>query len=138
MLASVGIFALVSYSVGQRQREFGIRAALGARAGAIVMLAVRQGVTLTAIGIGLGLLVSFGLTRFMAGLLVGVAPTDPVVFAVIVLILGAVALAACVLPSRRAATVDPLTDSTMQSSVGNKSLRFMVTSSSQLNLAVCW
>ena len=70
-LPSVGIFALVSYSVGQRQREFGIRAALGARAGTIVMLAVRQGVRLTAIGIGLGLLISFGLTRFMAGLPVG-------------------------------------------------------------------
>ena len=109
LLASVGIFALVSYSVGQRQREFGIRAALGARAGTIVMLAVRQGVRLTAIGIGLGLLISFGLTRFLAGLLVGVEPTDPVVFAAIVLILAVVALAACLLPSRRAATVDPLT-----------------------------
>ncbi len=108
LLASVGIFALVSYSVSQRQQEFGIRAALGAQAGDIVMLAVRQGITLTAIGIGLGLLVSFGLTRFMAGLLVGVGPTDPVVFATIVLILGAVALAACLMPSRRAATVDPL------------------------------
>ncbi len=108
LLASVGIFALVSYSVSQRQQEFGIRAALGAQAGDIVMLAVRQGITLTAIGIGLGLLVSFGLTRFMAGLLVDVGPTDPVVFATIVLILGAVALAACLMPSRRAATVDPL------------------------------
>ncbi len=108
LLAAVGIFALVSYSVGQRQQEFGIRAALGARAGDIVRLAIRQGITLTVAGIGLGLLVSFALTRFMAGLLVGVGPTDPAVFATIVLVLAVVALVACLLPCRRAATADPL------------------------------
>ena len=109
VLAAVGIFALVSYSVSQRQQEFGIRTALGAQARDIVLLAVRQGFVLTGLGIVVGIGVSLALTRFMAGLLVGVSATDPVVFAAIVAMLGGVALVACLMPSRRAATVDPLT-----------------------------
>ena len=94
LLAAVGLFALVSFSVGQRQQEFGIRAALGAQTGDIVILAVRQAVTLTVVGVGLGLLLSLGVTRFMADLLVGVGPSDPAVLVTVVLIFGAVALGA--------------------------------------------
>ena len=108
ILAAVGIFGVMSYSVTERTREIGIRMALGARAGDVVKVIVRQGMILAVIGIVFGLAASFALTPLMQSLLFGVSPTDPVTFIVLAFLLAAVALAACHLPARRAARVDPM------------------------------
>ncbi len=108
ILAGVGIYGVLSYSVTQRTREVGIRVALGATRGDVLRLIVRQGMLLTAIGLAIGLAASFALTRLMTGLLYGVSATDPMTFAVIVLLLIAVALLACWIPARRATKVDPM------------------------------
>ena len=107
-LAAVGLFALVSFSVSQRRREFGIRSALGAQTTEVVLLVVRRGLMLTALGIVSGIAVSLALTRFMSALLLGVSPMDPAVFTAITALLTAVALLACLIPARRALRVDPL------------------------------
>jgi len=108
VLASVGLYAVMSSLVAQRTREIGIRVALGARGVDVVSLVVRQGAILTLIGIGLGLIAAFALTRTMTSLLFGVSATEPIVFIVIPLILAAVALVACLVPARRAVRVDPM------------------------------
>jgi putative ABC transport system permease protein len=108
ILAAVGIFGVMSYAVTERTREIGIRMALGARAGDVVKVIVRQGMRLALIGIVLGLAASFALAPLMQSLLFGVSPTDPVTFIVLAFLLAAVALAACHLPARRAAKVDPM------------------------------
>ena len=108
LLAAVGLYGVVAHSVSQRMREFGIRAALGATAADIIRLAVGKGVTLTAIGLVLGILGAAGMTPFVTGFLIDVDPTDPVVFAVTGLLLSSVALLACFVPSLRAAAVDPV------------------------------
>ena len=108
LLAAVGLWGVVSYSVAQRMHEFGIRTALGATGTDITRLAIARGTTLTAVGLAFGCLAALGVTPFMAPALVGVHPRDPVVFAATGLLLAAVTLLACLAPSRRAASADPL------------------------------
>ncbi len=106
-LASVGLYGVLSYSVSQRRREFGVRAALGASRRRLVMLVMREGLTLTTIGITLGLAGAAALTRLMQTALFGITPLDPPSFALAASLLLAVALAACLIPGARAASVDP-------------------------------
>ncbi|MGA2135173.1 MAG: ABC transporter permease [Bryobacteraceae bacterium] len=107
LLAAVGVYGVVSYLVTQSTHDLGVRVALGAQSGHIVGLVVKQGMTLGAAGIGGGIIGAIALTRVMASLLFGVSATDFLTFGVVVAILGAVVLAATIIPARRAATVDP-------------------------------
>jgi putative ABC transport system permease protein len=108
ILAAVGIYGVMSYSITQRTREIGIRMALGAQRRDVLKLAVGQGLPLILIGVLIGLAVSFLLTRVMASLLFGVSATDPITFIAISLILIGVALLASYIPAVRATRVDPL------------------------------
>ena len=108
LLASVGIYGVISYSVAGRSHEFGIRMALGAEQADILKLVVGQGFKLTFLGVGTGILGALALTRFVSSLLYGVKPTDPLTFLFVSLILSAVALIASYIPARRAVRVDPV------------------------------
>jgi predicted permease len=108
VLASVGIYGIVSYSVGQRTHEIGIRMALGAPRGHVLKLILRNGVALAITGITIGIGGALVLTRFLKTLLFGIAPTDSSTFVVVSIALFVVAVAACVIPARRATKVDPL------------------------------
>ena len=98
----------ISYIVGERTRDIGIRLALGAQRGKIMAMVLRQGLVLAMAGAGVGLVGSVIVSHLMAGLLYGVSPTDLLTFAGVTLVLTAVALAACYIPARRAMRVDPL------------------------------
>jgi len=108
-LASIGIYGVMAYAIGQRSQEFSIRMALGAEPRDILLLAFRPGVVLTCIGITVGLLGALGSARLMSSLLYGVAPYDPVTFGAVVAVLASVALAACGIPARRAIRIAPAT-----------------------------
>ena len=107
-LAAVGIYSVISYSVTQRTQEVGVRMALGARPGDVIRLILKQGLTLTLIGVAAGVLGAIAAARVMSGLLYGVTATDPATFAAISLLLVMVAMMACYLPARRAARVEPM------------------------------
>jgi putative ABC transport system permease protein len=108
VLAVVGVYGVVSYSVAQRTREIGIRMALGADRGRVRAMVLRQGMGATVIGIGIGLVGAVAPTRVMGAMLYGTSPTDPVTFGLVTLVLAATALAACLIPARRATNVDPI------------------------------
>jgi predicted permease len=107
-IATVGIYGVVSYSVARRTKEFGLRMVLGAQSGDVLRLVLKQGAGMIAIGVAFGLVLALFLTRLMASLLFGVAPTDLATFASVTAVLFGVALAACYIPARRATRVDPI------------------------------
>jgi putative ABC transport system permease protein len=107
-LASVGIYGVVSYLVGQRRQEIGVRMALGAGRLDVLCMVLGDGARMTLAGIGIGIVAALILTRSMASMLFGVQPTDPLTFAVVAVFLSGVALLACYVPARRASRVDPI------------------------------
>jgi predicted permease len=108
IIGAVGLYGVIAYSVSQRTREIGIRVALGAERKHVLRLVLNEGMLVILAGLAAGLAASLILTRFLASLLFGVSPTDPLTFAAVALLLAAVALAACYVPARRAMRVDPM------------------------------
>ena len=108
ILAVVGVYGVLSYSVNQQTREIGIRMAMGAQTGRILSLVVGQGMQLAIAGLTLGILIAFAATRVLSSLLFGVSAHDPLIFGGVSLVLAIAAILACYIPARRATRVDPL------------------------------
>jgi putative ABC transport system permease protein len=108
VLAAVGIYGVMAYTVGRRTQEIGIRVALGAQRGQVLAMVLRQTLTLAGTGVAIGLVAAWAATRLMRTLLYGVEPGDPVILGAVALVLVGVALAAGYVPGRRAARIDPL------------------------------
>jgi predicted permease len=108
VLAAMGLYSVIAYTVAQRRLELGIRMALGASAGDVLALVLREGMLLVAFGEGIGLVAAFVTTRFLSGLLFGITPTDPLTFVSISIVLTATAFLACYIPARRATRVNPM------------------------------
>jgi len=108
VMASVGLYAVMAQATGSRTQEIGVRMALGANAGNILMLVMRRGLWQIAGGLTLGIAAAYPMARVMATLPIGVSPNDPVVFFAVAAILAGVGLFACWLPARRAASLDPV------------------------------
>jgi putative ABC transport system permease protein len=108
ILAAIGIYGVIAYSVTQRVKEIGVRMALGAQSHDVIKLIISQGMKPALRGVVIGVGSALALTRWMKGFLFGVSATDPMTFATIALLLSAVALLACWIPARRATKVDPL------------------------------
>ena len=106
-LAMAGVYGVVAYTVGQRANEIGLRMALGARTGDVLRLILRQGMVLTGIGLGVGLVAAAAATRLVASMLFEVKASDPATYFGVAALLGVVSLAASYIPARRAARVDP-------------------------------
>jgi predicted permease len=108
LLSTLGIYGVISYVVGQRTREIGIRIALGAQQGSVLRLMLGEGMKMALVGIVVGVVAAVGLTRLMAQVIYGVSATDPMTFGLVVIVLTTVALAACYVPARRAMRIDPV------------------------------
>jgi predicted permease len=108
LLSSIGIYGVISYVVGQRTHEIGVRMALGAQRAHVLEMILKQGLGMTAIGVAIGLAAAVALTRMMSQLIYGISATDPITFAGVVIVMLFVALAACYIPARRAMHVDPV------------------------------
>jgi predicted permease len=108
ILAAIGLYGVITYTVAQRTNEIGIRMALGAESGMVLRMVLRQGIVLALVGVGIGLIAALALTRVMRSMLFGVTSSDPLTFLIVPLVLVLVALAACYIPARRAMRVDPM------------------------------
>jgi ABC-type antimicrobial peptide transport system permease subunit len=108
LLAGIGIYGVLSYLVGQRTREIGVRMALGAQRFDVLRMVITDGARMTLAGTAIGLVSALGLARLMSNMLFGVRPSDPITFGVVALFLSGTALFACYLPARRAMRVDPM------------------------------
>jgi len=108
VLAAIGLYGLIAYSVEQRTQEIGIRVALGASGGDMLRMVMRRGLLLAGIGLAAGLAAAFGLTRLIASMLFGVKANDPIAFGTVVVTLAAVAWIAIYIPARRATRIDPM------------------------------
>lgn len=107
LLASLGLYSVMAHAVGQRTQEIGIRMALGGTRRDVLKLVAGQGLRPLAVGMAVGLLAAFALTRVLRAILEGVSPADPLTFAMVVVVLAAAGAAGCAIPARRALTVDP-------------------------------
>jgi ABC-type antimicrobial peptide transport system permease subunit len=107
-LSAVGIYGVISYLTGQRTHEIGIRVALGASASDVLRMILGEGMRITLIGVGIGLVAALGLTRLITKIIYGVSASDPLTFVGVAVLLTAVALLACYIPARRAMRVDPI------------------------------
>ena len=108
ILATVGLYGVISYGVAQRTREIGVRVALGAEPSAVAQLVVGNGLRLAVAGVAIGAVASVGATRALSGMLFGVSATDPATFVAITIVVAAIALLASYIPARRALRIDPI------------------------------